>query len=101
MIAVEILEASDTLQATDWCRPLALQTMLGGLSESYSFENCYNGSPENNTRWAQASEVFPRWIGRPLSEMQTMLGKFNRPYEFVRGPVPKNHVLPSRNRRRA
>ena len=54
MITVQILEDTDTIQPTDWCRPLRLTTMSGGMSDYYSFESCYSGLPENNVKIGRA-----------------------------------------------
>lgn len=93
MITVQILEQHDIIQATDWCRPLTLQTMSGGLSDDYSFESCYSGAPENNTKWVQASEIVPAWVGSTVGEWVAALEDCRAyvPYEFIRGDIPKEH----------
>jgi len=93
MITVSILEDDDTIKADDWCRPLAIVSMSGGSSDSYSFKSCYSGTPENNVKWVQVKHVFGKcWFGEPVSE-------FNREceaFEFLRGTPPKEHQLDMR-----
>lgn len=96
MKTIYLLEATDTLLGTDWCRPLSFVSMSGGMSDSYSFENQYNGSPENNARWVTADQVFPAWIGQPLHELLLRLERMGPRYEFVRGELPSEHTMLSK-----
>ena len=90
MITVQILEADDTVWPEDWCRPLVLQTMSGGMSDSMSFKSCYGGTPENNVEWVKVKAVFGKvWYGSKVSEFDDPLV----PYEFLRGDPPKSHCL--------
>lgn len=91
MILLNMLEPTDYILPSDWCRPLQLQTMGGGQSDYYSFRNTYGGSPENNTEWVRVDAVLGKcWFG-------TSLGKLNKqmavPYEMIRGNIPKSHQL--------
>lgn len=93
MITVSILEQNDVILPTDWCRPLVLQTMSGGMSDSMSFKSCYSGTPENNVEWAPVNRCIGTvWFASPITA-----GQFNEEigmkYEFVRGPVPASHRL--------
>ena len=91
MLGVQILEEEDQIEPTDWCRPLVLVSMSGGISDGYSFTSIYSGKPENNVKWAPVSDVFgPGWFGRPVKEINTTL---DIPYEFIRGKIPKSHSL--------
>jgi len=92
MITVNILEKDDILQADDWCRPLFLETMSGGMSDDYSFESCYSGKPENNVKWCKVGVIFPAWVGDKVGKLmrQQIIG----PHEFVRGKLPRNHIHP-------
>lgn len=92
MIQVQILDDDDIVEPTDWCRPLCLTTMSGGLSDSYSFKSCYSGSPENNVEWVQVQDVFgPCWRGRTVREFK--MSEYSIPREFIRGNVPRSHRL--------
>jgi len=90
MKTVYILENEDAVLADDWCRPLALVSMSGGASDSYSFYSQYTGQPENNVKWAKVSWVFGEcWFGGTVKQLN---GKFT-PYEFMRGDIPESHVV--------
>lgn len=96
MITVQILEAHDTIEPEDWCRPLHLATMSGGMSDDMSFKNCYTGTPENNVEWVQVKAILcDFWIGKPVSEFASD-GR-SRPHEFLRGEPPKSHRLNMKN----
>ena len=58
MTTLQILESKDMVNPTDWCRPLKFESMDGGRSDSYSFENMYSGLPENNAKWVRVEDVF-------------------------------------------
>lgn len=90
MKTVLILEDDDKVFDSDWCRPLALVSMSGGASDSYSFYSQYTGQPENNVKWARMSWVFGEyWFGKTVKELN---GKFT-PYEFMRGDIPESHIV--------
>jgi len=95
MKTIQLLEANDVIQATDWCRPLTLITMSGGHSDDYSFESVYGGSPENNTKWARVTQVLGKpWIGKTVGDYHRAIDKLDHChtyYEFVRGDIPKYH----------
>ena len=94
MISVSILEPTDIIEPTDWCRPLYLISMSGGHGEGYSFKNAYSGKPENNTKWVRAKDVLGKlWIGATVKHYNNAMSQFGRTYEFVRGDIPKNHRL--------
>lgn len=98
MISIQILEPHDILLPTDWCRPLSLHTMSGGMSDSYSFESVYSGAPENNVKWAEARAVFGKpWFNKPLGTLIQMALKDHTPYEFARGPIPHEHCLKTKH----
>ena len=93
MITVSILEANDVILPTDWCRPLVLQTMSGGMSDSMSFKSCYSGTPENNVEWAPANRCFGVvWFENPTT-VREVSKSIGMKYEFVRGQVPVSHRL--------
>lgn len=52
MKTVQILESSDTIFPTDWCRPLCITSMSGDF---YSFKSQYSGVPENNAMWVRCT----------------------------------------------
>ena len=90
MISVQILEDTDKILSTDWCRPLKLTTM-SGMSDYYSFESQYSGNPENNVRWCRFEQVFGDcWFGKTVKEFHVHFEKYCR-YEFIRGSIPKEH----------
>lgn len=90
MITVMILEAEDFVHPEDWCRPLELCTMSGGMSDSMSFRSCYVGSPENHVEWVKVKAVFgENWYGSKVKEFTEMLYL----YEFLRGNPPRSHQL--------
>lgn len=87
---IQILEFDDVVQPSDWCRPLTLVSMSGGMSDDYSFKSCYTGAPENNAKWTRVARIFGAHLfGKPANLFQ----KFT-PYEFVRGQIPKDHIHP-------
>jgi hypothetical protein len=89
MKTVQILELDDCVKPNDWCRPLRLESMSGGLSDSYSFKSMYTGKPENNVKWLRVKEIFgPCWFGKQSKELMKYL-----PYEFVRGEPPTAHCF--------
>ena len=91
MRQVLILEDNDTVEPTDWCRPLTLTTMSGGHSVALSFENMFSGTPQNNTKWVQVQDVFgPNWFYKTAQELNNYGGSA---HEFVRGDVPAAHQL--------
>lgn len=94
MITVQILEDGDRIDPSDWCRPLALTTMSGGMSDEMSFKSCYTGTPENNVEWVRVRDVLgPVWHGRTVREFIAC----GLTMEFVRGDVPTSHRLNMRD----
>lgn len=91
MIDLTVLEFDDRISPDDWCRPLSLYTMSGGMSDSLSFKSQYSGTPENNVKWVQVKHVFGEcWDNKTVLEITNALGIR---YEFVRGNVPILHRL--------
>ncbi len=91
MILTNFLEDTDTIEPNDWCRPLSLCTMSGGMSDHMSFKNCYSGCPENNVEWVKVSAVIGEcWFGTTLGHLNKAL---KTKYEMVRGNIPKGHAL--------
>jgi hypothetical protein len=89
MINVQILENNDILQEDDWCRPLNITSMSGGMSDDYTFESF--GRPINNAKWCAVAVSFPYWIGKCINDMPQSI----RYHEFIRGIVPKQHIHPN------
>jgi len=90
MKTVQILEKEDIVEGTDWCRPLQLCTMNGGHSDYMSYRSQYSGRPENNVKWAPVNKIFGAgWLGCSVESINNHLQK----YEFVRGDIPKSHIL--------
>ena len=99
MITVQILEETDTIHPDDWCRPLALISMSGGHSDSYSFESCYSGAPENNVKWVRVKEILGEcWYGKKVESLHKRL---QLKYEFCRGDLPKQHTMKSKRELKA
>ena len=93
MILVQILEPYDTILPSDWCRPLSLCTMSGGMSDSMSYKSCYTGSPENNVKWVRVDAIFaPLWFNETLRR----LNRDGTKYEVCRGDIPRGHQLDMR-----
>jgi len=86
VITVQVLEKDDIIQSGDWCRPLYITSMSGGMSDDYSFESY--GRPINNAKWCTVDVSYPFWIGKCVNEMPERI----RDYEFVRGNVPAEHI---------
>jgi hypothetical protein len=93
MITVQMLEADDTVDPEDWCRPLRIVSMSGGHSDYYSFKSEYTGAPENNVKWVKVKYILGKpWHEKTVKEIDNSLGKFVK-YEYVRGNVPKRQQL--------
>lgn len=91
MITVNILESSDTIDPEDWCRPLSLMSMSGGMGNGFSFKSQYGGTPENNVKWVKVKYVFSEiWYWETVSNITKNLGMG---YEFARGCIPIHHRL--------
>lgn len=91
MITVQLLEATDTIDPEDWCRPLSIVSMSGGHSDGYSFKNMYSGTPENNAKWVKVKDTIGTpWFG---STVQSYCKAVQQSTEFVRGDIPKSHRL--------
>ena len=95
MKQVNILEDDDVVLGDDWCRPLQIVSMGGGMSDDYSFTCCYTGKPENNAKWVQVGRLYDMedlWKDSTVK----VLNSINEGYmqEFVRGDIPKQHIAP-------
>lgn len=87
---IYMLELSDLVEPTDWCRPLKIISMSGGHSDHFSFKSCYSGRPENNSKWVQVKHIFGKcWMRKSVNN----INKIGIPYEFIRGDIPQNHKL--------
>ena len=85
MKTIQILESSDVLLKTDFCRPLRI-TATGSTCDS-------DGLPANFVKWVPVFRVIPeRFFGLKLEELYG----FSSPYEFVRGDIPLRHRLDMR-----
>jgi hypothetical protein len=86
MIQVVVLEASDIVLATDYCRPLSLSS---GYDDGYSFTSMYSGRPINNVKWTRVEQVFgPVWFNKSVETLNEALGL----HEFIRGKLPETHL---------
>ncbi len=95
MRSIQLLDDYDVVEGTDWCRPLQITSMSGGLSDDYSFVCCYTGRPENNAKWVNVQRIFDMnelWRGSTVKQMNSI----NKGvcYEFVRGDIPKRNQEP-------
>lgn len=91
MINLQLLEPHDTIEPTDWCRPLAIVSMSGGHSDYYSFKSAYGGGPENNVEWVLVKDMFGKcWFGSTVAALTT---KMKSRYEFMRGDIPVSNQL--------
>lgn len=86
-----MLDKFDTIQKGDWCRPLYLCTMSGGHSDDYSFNSCYGGTPENNTKWCRVERIMPFWIGDTINKFEEATSSY-QVYEIIRGDLPFEHI---------
>jgi len=93
MITINILEKTDVLKKGDWCRPLNLCTMSGGMGDGYSFKSMYSGAPENNTKWCRVERILPFWIGGTIKKFEDATREYMI-YEYARGDVPADHIHP-------
>ena len=95
MIALQLLEDLDTIEATDNVRQLSL--VYAGQSDYLATNATYGGSPINRLGWMPARYVCPAWVGKTVGEFrEAMLGRDRHAveianYEFVRGNVPLSH----------
>lgn len=93
MKTIQLLETEDRVEPNDWCRPLDIVSMSGGMSDHYSFESQYTGAPENNVKWVRVKYILGKcWHGCTVKEIDRELGEFVK-YEFVRGDLPRRSVL--------
>jgi len=91
MIRVQLLEPQDRISPEDWCRPLCIMSMSGGMSDSISFKSVYSGTPQNNAKWVQVKHVLGAgWFGKPCEE-------YGNNMEFLRGTPPQSHQLDMRD----
>lgn len=93
MLTIQMLEKDDIIEPNDWCRPLSLISMSGGIGDGYSFKSQYSGAPENNAKWVKVKYILGKpWHGKTVGEVDKGLGKFVK-YEFIRGSIPKDKEL--------
>lgn len=93
MISLQLLEANDTVDPEDWCRPLSIVSMSSGYSDHYSFQNQYTGAPENNVKWVKVKYILGKpWHRKTVKEIDRALGHYVK-YEYVRGDIPQRSKL--------
>ncbi len=105
MKTIQYLEAEDTIQPGDFLRPLDL--IYEGQSDYLATSNTYSGKPMNHTRWLQVERAgIDHWIGNTVGEFNGMsesLGRHDTEctrYEFVRGDLPVDSILPETDNER-
>jgi len=91
MIQISILEDDDLICPCDYCRPLNIEY---SESDSVFTESTYGGTPINNMKWVQVRYVFgPGWYGKKIKELYQPSGWQLPKYEFMKGQLPKGHLL--------
>ena len=94
MIPLQLLEAHDNIQPTDWCRPLELFVSADDTVDRYS---PYSGRPMNFVRWVLVKDVIGEmhW-GKTVEAFNKGPGNtyWGAPpqYEFMRGDL-SSHAL--------
>jgi hypothetical protein len=99
MKTIQMLEESDTILPTDFCRPLALERDNNGYGDAVHETSCYSGLPINNLKWLPVHAVLGDcWFGKTVREFN--VNGFSKNYshhetamEFVRGNIPTSHLL--------
>jgi len=94
MITIQLLEDTDIITGEEWCRPLGITTMSGGMSDHYSFKSMYSGLPENNIKWVKVKHVLGEgWFGKTVAQYHTAIKDCGSKMEFVSGDMPNSHKL--------
>ncbi len=88
---VTILEDNDLVDGNDWCRPLWLT--YSDFGDCIHTKSCYGGFPENNMQWVKVKHVLGIWEGKTVREIHKQLKSCPK-YEFLRGDLPTEHILP-------
>lgn len=84
MISFQLLESNDIIDKNDWVRRLYIP-----INDGWGPEN----PVDKAIGWLQAKYVFGAcWSGCTVGEIAERL----RPYEFVRGDMPKSHQYPKK-----
>ena len=88
MKQVLILDNSDTIQESDYFRPLLI--LYSDLGEIH-FTGTYGGRPINHFKWLPVKgDLDPSWFGKRVDEFNA---PGHTPYEFLRGTPPAGHIL--------
>lgn len=93
MIAINILEGSDTILPTDWYRPLDKSADFSCYSDAWLETNCYGGGPMDIIKWVPIWLVLGEvWWGKIYGEYGGFGDlQYKRQYEVVRGNLPESH----------
>lgn len=93
-----LLEDEDLIEASDYVRQLDL--LYTGQSDYLATRSTYGGSPINHLKWIEVSRSCPAWVGKTVGEFRNVMLDTWRPhqevpdYEFIRGTLPADHILP-------
>ena len=88
MVGILVLEDDDKILDSDYCRPLSISYSLG---DNVYTESTYGGTPINNMKWVEVRYVFGKcWYGKTVGQLNK---KAITKYEFIRGVIPKSHLL--------
>jgi len=90
MINVFVLEDEDLVQPMDLCRPLLLESMSGGHSDSYAFKSNYSQTPINNVKWTYVYQVFG--VVHFNKSVKSINDGMKLIHEFIRGKLPEHHL---------
>lgn len=100
MIDLQMLEADDVIQATDFVRQLNLT--FPGQSDDLETTSMYGGGRINRVGWMLAAEVCPYFVGKTLGELNRGVNFKHRhmtevtQYEIIRGAIPYDHWEPGK-----
>ena len=98
MIQIGLLEDQDVIEGFDFMRQLDL--LYEGQSDHLPTKSTYGGSPINHMEWLEVHRACPAWIGMTVGEIRQWSLGMNKQhqrfpdYEFVRGNIPRSHILP-------
>lgn len=88
-----ILEGGDTIEKSDYYRPLLLSTDHYGDVE-VNKENIYSGLVENNLKWAPVTRCIEKfWIGKTVDQFIDSFHEGIYRGEFARGDIPPDHIF--------
>jgi len=94
MLTIQVLEKDDVVLITDYFRPLRRSADYSSYSDNWCPINSYSGRPEDHLKWVPVSDCWgTNWNSRTVKEFCKL-----REYEFIRGVIPKSHILKWKDR---